>query len=79
MINKILIQIYIFTFINIYEMMKKYISERYFYMAFTKYNFLTKALLRGKIYGRIIAKNMVSSLFVPPVCNDVFVKNYRSC
>lgn len=54
-------------------------SERYFYMAFTKYNFLTKALLRGKIYGRIIAKNMVSSLFVPPVCNDVFVKNYRSC
>ena len=48
-------------------------------MAFTKYNFLTKALLRGKIYERIIAKNMVSSLFVPPVCNDVFVKNYRSC
>ena len=44
-----------------------------------KYNFLTKALLRGKIYGRIIAKNMVSSFFVPPVCNDVFVKNYRSC
>lgn len=47
-------------------------------MAFTKYNFLTKALLRGKIYERIIAKNMVSSFFVPPVCNDAFVKNYRS-
>lgn len=47
-------------------------------MAFTKYNFLTKALLRGKIYGRIIAKNMVSSFFVPPVFNDAFVKNYRS-
>ena len=40
---------------------------------------MTKALLRGKIYGRIIAKNMVSSFFVPPVCNDVFVKNYRAC
>lgn len=47
-------------------------------MAFTKYNFLTKAFLRGKIYGRIIAKNMVSSFFAPPVCNDAFVKNYRS-
>lgn len=48
-------------------------------MAFIRDDFLTKALLRGKIYGRIIAKNMVSSFFVPPVCNDVFVKNYRSC
>lgn len=79
MINKILRQMYDFIFVNIREIIWKYISERYFYMAFTKYNFLTKALLRGKIYGRIIAKNMVSSFFVPPVCNDVFVKNYRSC
>lgn len=56
MINKILIQMYDFIFVNICEIIKKYISERYFYMAFTKYNFLTKALLRGKIYGRIVAK-----------------------
>lgn len=69
---------YDFIFVNIYEIIQKYISERYFYMAFTKYNFLTKALLRGKIYGRIIAKNMVSSFFVPPVFNDAFVKNCRS-
>ena len=48
-------------FVNIYEILYKYINERCFYMAFTKENFLTKALLRGKIYGRIIAKNMVSS------------------
>lgn len=37
-------------------MIWKYINERYFYIAFTKDNFLTKALLRGKIYGRIVAK-----------------------
>ena len=45
-----------FTFINIYEMIQKYINEWHFYIAFTKDNFLTKALLRGKIYGRIVAK-----------------------
>lgn len=70
---------YDFIFVNICEIIKKYISERYFYMAFTKYNFLTKAFLRGKIYGRIVAKTWSAAFFVPPVCNDVFVKNYRSC
>lgn len=50
-----------------------------FYIAFTKDNFLTKALLRGKIYGRIIAKTWSAAFFVPPDCNDVFIKNYRSC
>lgn len=50
-----------------------------FYIAFTKDNFLTKALLRGKIYGKIVAKTWSAIFFVPPDCNDVFIKNYRSC